>query len=188
MGDENYAFVDLQGFKSNTNRFVVKEIAILTRNITFHDIIKSTPSTFSELDTEHKKQAKWLTYNFHGLKWDWGFITLQDLRQKFIPILNGKVAYVKGEDKLQWLQQILGFNTRICQIVNIEPLNCALSLSLNNGSTYRKFQICKEHTIMKHGKRCHCALKNVLILDNWFQLNKNSVKSELLQIQAESRI
>lgn len=188
MDDDNYAFVDLQGFKSNTNRFVVKEIAILTRNITFHDIIKSTPTTFSELDTAHKKQVKWLTYNFHGLKWDRGSITLQDLRKKIVSILNGKVAYVKGENKLKWLQQILGFNIRICQIVDIEPLNCALSLSINNGSTYHKFQICKEHIAINHGKRCHCALKNVLVLDNWFQLNKESVKSELLQIQAENRI
>lgn len=184
--DDNYAFVDIQGFKSNTNRFVVKEIAIVTRNTTFHDIIKSTPSSFSELDEAHKKQVKWLTYNFHGLKWNWGSITLQELRKKIEQILNGKVAYVKGENKIKWLQQIFGFNCRLCQIVDIEPLNCALSLSLNNGSTYEKFQICKEHIAVKHGKRCHCALKNVHILENWFQQNKESVKSELLQIQTET--
>lgn len=184
----NYAFVDLQGFISNTERFVLKEIAILTRNITFHDIIKSTPTTFSELDKEHKKQVKWLTYNFHGLKWDRGYITLQELRKKAVSILNGKVAYVKGENKVKWLQQILGYNIRICQITDIESLHCALSLSLNNGNTYQKFQSCKEHITMKRGKRCHCALQNVRILDNWFQLNKESVKSELLQIQAENTI
>lgn len=93
---DNYALVDIQGFKSNTNRFVVKEIAIITRNITFHDVIKSTPSTFSELDVAHKKQVRWLTHNFHGLKWDWGFITLQELRDQIGPILSGKIIYVKG--------------------------------------------------------------------------------------------
>lgn len=185
MVDNNYAFVDLQGFKSNTNRFVVKEIAIVTRNTTFHDIIKSTPSSFSDLDVVHKKQAKWLTYNFHGLKWDFGFITFQDLRKKIEPILNGKVVYVKGENKIKWLQQILGFNSRLCQIIDIEPLNCALSLSINNGSTYTKFQVCKNHIAIKREIRCHCALKNVLILDDWFQQNQESVKSELLQTQTE---
>lgn len=183
---DNYAFVDIQGFKSNTNRFVVKEIAIITQNITFHDIVKSTPSAFSDLDAAHKKQAKWLTYNFHGLKWDWGFVTLQELRKQIEPILSGKIIYVKGDEKIHWLRQILGFEWRSCHnIIDIETFNCALCLSINNGNTYQNFKI-KNHLFIKHATRCHCTLKNVHILEKWFQQNQESVKSELSQTQTQN--
>lgn len=180
--NDNYAFVDLQGFIGNNNRFVVKEIAIITRNISFHDIVKSTPSTFSDLDAAHKKQVKWLTYNFHGLKWHWGFITLQQLRRAIEPILNEKIVYIKGDKKVKWLEQILGFKWGLCRIIDIESLNSAVSLSMNNGCTYQKFQVCKNHNAMKNKIDCHCAFKNVLIIQNWFQNNEESVKAELLNM------
>lgn len=182
MNNNNYAFVDLQGFISNANKFVVKEIAIITSNTKYHDIVKSTPTPFSDLDAAHKKQAKWLTYNFHGLKWSWGYNTIQNLRKQIVPILNQKTVYVKGDQKTEWLEQILSHQkSYVLKIINIEPLNCSLSLSLNNGSTYQKFKICENHTAMKNEERCHCALKNVLVLQNWFQQNRESLESELLE-------
>lgn len=183
MGKE-YAFVDLQGFKSNLDKFVVKEIAIITRNTTFHDVIKSTPSKFSDLDIAHKKQVKWLTYNFHGLKWEWGFITLKQLRLNIEPILSGKIVYVKGENKIKWLEQILGYKWDLCKIVDIEPFDCALSLNIKkNCTTHQKFQVCKQHAAMKNKLNCHCALKNVYILEDWFQNNQSAVKSETENLQ-----
>lgn len=183
MVDNNYAFVDLQGFKSNTDRFIVKEVAIITKNTTFHDIVKTTPLPFSSLDVTHKKQVKWLTYNFHGLKWCWGSITFQELRKTIDPILAGKTVYVKGKKKIKWLEQILGLKWGICKIIDMETFNCALSLSVNNGCTYQKFQVCALHKAMQNQERCHCALKNVYILENWFQQNQEAVQSELSQIQ-----
>lgn len=181
---EEYAFVDVQGFKSNLNKFVVKEIAIKTRNTTFHDVVKSMPTTFSDLDAAHKKQVKWLTYNFHGLKWDWGFITLKELRLRIQPVLSGKTIYVKGENKIKWLEQILGFKWVICKIVDVESFNCALSLDVNKNCTHHnKFQVCDQHTAMKNKMKCHCALKNVLILEDWFKQNLNAVKSEIQNTQ-----
>lgn len=180
---DNYAFVDLQGFKSNTNKFIVKEIAIVTKTTTFHDIIKSAPSVFSHLDAVHQKQAKWLTYNFHGLKWNWGSITFNEMRKRIEPILSGKTVCVKGAEKIHWLEEILGLKWGLCHIIDIETLNCALSLSIDNGSTYQKIETCNNHEAMiKSGERCcHCALKNALILQNWFEQNLESVQSELLQ-------
>lgn len=90
----NYAVVDFQGFKDNFDRFVVKEFAMITKNMKFHDII--TSPTNVTLDEEHLKQAKWLTENYHGLGWESGYIGLKELRNTLQPILNGKVIYVKG--------------------------------------------------------------------------------------------
>lgn len=74
--ETNYAFIDFQGFKDNLNRFIVKEFALLTKNLKFHDIIKS-PAII--LDEKHEKQAKWLTKNYHGLEWRCGHISLSEL-------------------------------------------------------------------------------------------------------------
>lgn len=54
----NYAFVDFQGFKDNFNRFIVKEFAMKTKNIKFHDIIKSPINV--TLNEKYRKQTKWL--------------------------------------------------------------------------------------------------------------------------------
>lgn len=181
--ENSFAFMDFQGFKNNRDRFVVKEVAIITKNIVFHDIVKTTPSPFSSLDFDHKKQAKWIIYNFHGLKWHWGSITFQELRKTIDPILNGKKVFVKGESKVEWLEQILGLKWGICKTINVEELNSARSLCINNGCTYEIFQVCELHKAMKNKTSCHCALKNVRILEKWFQLNQEAVKSELSETQ-----
>lgn len=156
---DTYAFVDLQGFKSNTNKFIVKEIAVVTENIAYHDIIKSAPSTFSKLDAVHKKQAMWLTYNFHGLKLNWGFITFYDMRKDIKAILNGKTVFIKGVEKIDWMEAILGRKWRTCRIIDVETLNCALSLFTNDDNedgrnTYeKKFTICNNHKAMRATKK-----------------------------------
>lgn len=182
MGD-NYAFVDLQGFMSNKERFVVKEIAIITKNIVFHDIVKTTPTSFATLDYVHKKQAKWIIYNFHGMKWHWGSITFQELRKTIDPILSGKTVFVKGDRKIKWLEQIFGLKWGLCKTIDIEELNCARSLCINNGCTYDNFNVCENHKAMKNQSLCHCALKNARILEKWFQLNQEAVKLELSETQ-----
>lgn len=102
--DDNYAFIDFQGFKSNSNYFIIKEFALITKNKKFHDIIKS-PANIT-LDEQHQKQTKWLTENYHGLNWNSGNISLTKLRNTIQPVLWKKIVYLKGEEKIKWFKHI----------------------------------------------------------------------------------
>lgn len=156
------AFVDLQGFKIESNNFIVKEIAILTCNSLFHDLIKS-PFSFQKLNIKDKKQAIWLTKNYHGLSWSCGSIPIKELREIIRPILkNIDHIYVKGKEKVEWLQFILDCKEISLNIINIEQIGCEINLKKNirNGIYV---DICK-----KHSNHFHCALKNVLDLTNWY--------------------
>lgn len=168
--EKNYAFVDFQGFKSNTNKFIVKEFAITTKNVQFHDIIKS-PYTLHHLDIQHQRQVHWLTKNHHGLDWSNGFITLNELRRTIEPILHNKIAYVKGGEKTKWLKQILGNKRNICEIIDIDSDECPLNFEKQDViNYYRKFHTCHKHKLIKkmQARNCHCALVNTLVLRNWF--------------------
>lgn len=170
--ESNYVFIDLQGFKDNSNRFIVKEFALLTNNLKFHDIIKS-PAII--LDEKHEKQAKWLTENYHGLNWCCGNISLSELRNIIQPILLNKTVYLKGQEKVKWLQYILGFNkknntTAKVNIISLETNNCLISLHKGDTNHQKKYHVCKNHRSNKNEKNpiCHCAMKNVLILNDWY--------------------
>lgn len=162
----NQAFVDFQGFKDNSNRFIVKEFALITKNIKFHDIIKS-PAAIT-LDEGHQKQAKWLRENYHGIDWDSGNICLTELRKTIHPLLTNKVVYLKGAEKVKWYQHIIGPNNTNNQIINMESIGC--TINLNETDIRNKYFACNNHPYLKNKKnpKCHCAIENVLILNDWF--------------------
>lgn len=94
-----FAIVDLQGFKDNFNNFIVEEFSFATKNMKFSDIIPST-CAFDELSAPKQKSANWLTQNFHGITWYDGDIDVIELQDTIKPILNNKIVFVKGEEKL----------------------------------------------------------------------------------------
>lgn len=161
--ESNYAIVDFQGFKDNSNRFIVKEFALITKNLKFHDIIKS-PAII--LDEKHERQAEWLTKNYHGLDRSIGHISLTELHNTIHPILMNKTVYVKGEEKVKWMQYILSANKKI-NIINLETINCLISLHKKN--IRNKFYACKNHQNIENKKNriYHCAMENVSILNDW---------------------
>lgn len=171
MNKSDWAFVDFQGFKSNSNRFIVKEFAMKTKNIKFHDIVKSPKANVAAiLDEDHQRQAKWLTENYHGLDWNCGFISLKELRCIIKPILMKKVIYIKGEEKVKWLENILNiYKNNNCEIIiiNLETIDCTINL---NKKYSKEFRICNKHLSMKNKKNpiCHCARANISILSDWY--------------------
>lgn len=174
--EDKYAFIDFQGFKDNSNRFIVKEFALITKNIIFHDTIKSPPNI--TLDESHERQAKWLTENYHGLEWTCGQISFTKLRNTIQPILQNKTVFLKGFEKVEWLQYILGINNKKnvakrINIVDLESLNCSISLHKKDIDKQNKFYACENHRSIKHKKNemRHCAMENVLILTDWYMKN-----------------
>lgn len=160
-----YAFADIQGFKDNSNEFILKEIAVITTNSSFHDVIKS-PYSIEILDKGHKRDAEWLTGHYHGIKWDDGTTSMTKLRQIIKPMLRQKIIYVKGEEKVGWMRLILGDKRNRIQIINLECMGCCVKPHEFDALTDSYKNICK-----RHPKHYHCALRNVLKICKWYLLN-----------------
>lgn len=178
----NYAIVDLQGFKDDSNNFIVKELSFLTQNIKFSDVIKS-PYTFDALNLRSQKIAYWLTNNYHGLNWSEGYITIDELRKTITPIPQNKIMYVKGEEKIDWLRDIIDEQNKMnLLIVNLESIRCELTLhndviDSNNVDNYNdrdleknkeKVYICSYSKHKKKSNNFNCALRYVVKLKKWY--------------------
>lgn len=148
------AFVDVQGFKDNSNRFILKEIAVLTSNSSFHDVIRS-PFSIEHLNEKRRRQTEWITNNYHGIKWSDGTMSMTELRKIIKPMLHHKIIFVKGAEKVQWLRFILEDKKKRIMIVN---LDCVRFIE-------NKYEnICKKHL----NENMCCALQNVLVLVEFF--------------------
>lgn len=156
------AYIDVQGFKDNSNKFILKEIAVLTRNSSFHDVIKS-PFSINRLNDVHKREVNWLTKNYHGIKWNDGKITINELRKIIKPMLHQKTIYVKGEEKIDWIRFILNDKTKSIDIVNLECIGCSVKLH-----KFKQLKDSLRNLCNIHSSQYNCALKNVLILCEWY--------------------
>lgn len=173
--ERRVAFVDMQGFKDNSNRFVLKEIAVVTSNASFHDVIKS-PFAFRHLNKKRTREAKWLTKNHHGIHWNAGTMSMTQLRTIIRPMLHRKVIYVKGIEKVQWIRFILNYDnnnngnddneSKSINIVNLDSIDALAAAAGGCTSLKQPIKIrfvgyenmCKNHP----NDQFHCALKNVL--------------------------
>lgn len=164
------AFVDLQGFVCDyNNTFAVKEICILTKNIRLHEFVKP-PFPFCELNSHFKKQAKWLENFYHGLNWNLGYISSQELQRTILPILKDKIVLVKGVKKVNWMKDILNDDKIFC--FNLEDIDCDLQLS--------KQIHCNQFTCAKHKTdNSRCARSNAALLKKWF--HSQSMYSEKIE-------
>lgn len=164
------AFVDVQGFVYNKNTFSIKEICILTKNIKLHEFIKP-PLSFDKLIPHDQKQVEWLEENYHGLNWDSGYITLQELKETISPIIKGKILLVKGCEKAKWVREI--FCDQNIDCINMEDINCDLKLS--------ELAIEDQNSCSKHkpAHRSHCARNNAVKLKRWFYAH--NVYSKILR-------
>lgn len=155
-----FVIVDLQGFKDNTNNFIVKEFSFATKNMKFSDIIQST-CTFDDLSAPKQKSSNWLTQNFHGITWYDGDIDVNELLHTIKPIFSNKIVFIKGEEKVIWLKNLL--RDSLQKIVNVETLGCNLNLQKNA----EMFGLmCSKHKRMSHN--LHCALNNVGKIFDWY--------------------
>lgn len=152
------AIVDIQGFKLQNNEFVFKELAILTEEYQLQHYIFKPPFSYKDLTTTEKRQVKWLQHNFHGFKWDDGYIPYQKLYATVEPLLRNKIIFVKGSEKMRWIEQAFGseFTT-----YDVEEDGCPKLSAL-------KFENDVPSCIIHNG---YCALENVFLIRN-FMRNK----------------
>ena len=141
--------IDVQGFKTEKNRFLVKELAAYDGCKICHYVFKP-PFTFDCLPYEYQKQANWLTANHHCIKWGTGFVPLHKF-SAIIPQLTDTTqeVYVKGKEKADYIQKYT--RTPILELPDSPAIQ-------QEGSS-----------CFYHSKNlCICALTNVYNLYNQF--------------------
>lgn len=161
--NNEYVFADVQGFKRACNEFVVKEICIISGNVEFHELVKS-PCQYSELDWIYRRQANYVTDKHHGLKFDAGNISRDELIERTLEYVTGKVVLVKGVEKVWWLNQIYGGYCDF-KCVNIENEDYFVRQMTNFLEIMR---ICPYHLRFKKYYGCRCALSNARSLRDFF--------------------
>lgn len=146
-------FVDLQGFKGKENDFIVKELAVLSPVGLVHYIF-TPPYKRSLLSSTQIKEVIWLKSNHHGLDWNDGFIPYYKAGALLRNAIGDGTVYVKGFEKIQWIQRLV--NARPV-IINVENIDCDVRFS-------DKMVDCLP--CLNH--RGVCALKNVFMLRKWY--------------------
>lgn len=157
--NEEWVFVDIQGYKVNKNRFMCKEFCLISGNETFHAIVKSW-YPYKKLLSHYKRQIDWLTNYFHGLQYDCGELHINELTNIVYPKLVDKIIIVKGFQKIAWMKYIFRKHGDInCR--NIENLNYEPSELTNEVYT-----VCDFHNARYNWSKCHCAMSNALKLED----------------------
>lgn len=147
---KRFAFADVQGFRRDRNVFVLKEFCLISDDNEFHELVKS-PCQYSELDRCYQRQATYVSYNHHGLKFDTGGITLDELIERTLEHVANKIVLVKGVEKVWWLKQIYGD----IKCVNIEDVDCFARQTTNLSEI---LPICSHHLQFRGYYDCRCAL------------------------------
>lgn len=97
--------LDIQGFKIEKNKFIVKELAGFNGEKICHYIFKP-PFPFDMLSPDIQKDAKWVIEKYHSIQWDEGVTPLH----RFNTILTDLVGkadriYVKGKEKAEYIRR-----------------------------------------------------------------------------------
>lgn len=145
----SYIIIDVQGFKSENNGFIPKELAAFNGNQISHYIFR-IPFPFNSLPRDLQKQNKWLVENFHGINWSEGFTPLHQFKNIITNLAEkADVIYVKGKEKANHIRK---YTSK--PVVELEEHPALPELAPN----------CLHHS----RNPCKCALSNVVFLRDTF--------------------
>lgn len=153
-------FVDIQGFRGNGARFIIKEISIMKHGVLSTHLFDA-PYNYKYLEKKYKNQALWLFYNHHKLSWNDGYIPYSRVeeiiyKELIIKNNNNNTIFIKGDQKRKWLRDYCYVDA-----MNIESLeNCPNLKSMdvfldNNNNTYNTL-----------------SQKNVIKIFRWYKYQK----------------
>lgn len=152
----NCLFVDLQGFKSFKNEFIVKELAIGTNECTQVFLIKP-PYPFYSLTESEKRHVRYIERN-KGIMWREGYIDYKEFKRTAANYLLNKKIFVKGSEKIKWVKDLC----ENCTVIDLgEKGSPNLQMLHENYTTSDYAHICIHHKKV-------CALKNVMCIKKWY--------------------
>lgn len=97
--------IDVQGYCIG-NKFIPKELATFDGEQLAHFVFKP-PFHIDYLHVNERQQVRWLEKYYHGLKWEDGFTSLDELPKILEKIQQGKDIYCKGILKYNMLKEYL---------------------------------------------------------------------------------
>jgi hypothetical protein len=159
--------LDFQGFKSVANKFIVKELALISVDSQVYELhLLQPPCDFSELPFHLQKQVMWLEKHCHGLYWGSGFRKYENLKEIFLNVKIQGNVYVKGKEKQKFVSDLLSdLNVKV---INLEDLGCPKLEDLKSDYMQTEIMIpCN----FNHNTR-NCAYVNVQVLLKWWKLEK----------------
>lgn len=162
----SFIFVDVQGFKDCYNQFIIKELALSTKEFTQVYLIKP-PYAYNTLSREEKKTVRYLERE-RGITWSEGHIDYREFKRIIIPLIENKIIIMKGLEKQKWIKELC----ENCVLVDIEDRG-----SPNFMTLYKNY--CKNEcnfNCLSHAK--FCALKNVICIKKWSL--ENNILNNLL--------
>lgn len=148
---ENTICIDFQGFKTNRNEFIIKEVAVVFNAKEHINFIIKPPFDFQYLTPEKQKEANWLTNNYHHLKWNDGSVSFRSIIKFLRANVRHSNIYVKGKEKKKWLEKIIEQ-----KVINIEEIGC-----INFKQLQIKYPECIYCSYHNYGV---CALRNALLI------------------------
>lgn len=127
------AVVEFHAFKDNEQRFIVKELAIVSAHAQYQ-IIFNPPYCLCKLNEKMRKSVRWLSRHYHHIGWDYSGIPYnEDLIRTFVK--SFPVIYSKGLEKVNFLQE---FHCNVVEIdATLKPCHCTVDCILpqhNSGS------------------------------------------------------
>ncbi|CAH0387609.1 unnamed protein product [Bemisia tabaci] len=150
--------ISVHGFKSNTNRYIVKECSLITLDgeALYHWIVKS-PFQLSELDHSRRREASHVTHRVHGLSWDDGDIEYGDWVNSLKTLADrAETIYAKGKEIALFLSTLLGV-----AVTNVEDLGCPALKNLTGPALE-----CLHHRLAQSSVT-NCALVNASLVRHW---------------------
>ena len=102
--------LDVQGFKSSLNRFVFKGVALINLEDDSMPMVFyfQSPYQWKNLLSQYKSVNRWLEKYWHGISWNSGVIPYDRLSETLKECCKDATKiWVKGEEKRQWVAEIL---------------------------------------------------------------------------------
>jgi len=156
--------VDFQAFKDEYNRYILKEMAIISvhTNEVAHCLIKP-PHVLSKLSSNSRASVKYLQRNHHGIFWEDGYTSYTEAIRLLKDITeNAEKILIKGLERARYIETITGKPT-----VDFDSLHCPRAKQLPCISSapdcfyYR-------HTSTYQAYFEACSLKRVYKLKRWY--------------------
>lgn len=169
-------FVDLQGFIVR-EKFVVKEVAVLRDGTVLTHHVFTAPMAWDLLTKSEKSKACWLTANHHGLNWKDGDIKYARVKEIIRRaacegLMSETTIYVKGLEKKQWLEEILGDAAHdvdaVIKTIDADYENIGRLETLTAVRLFR----CGRHVN-------NCAITNVCKLRDWWTERNDILDSHM---------
>lgn len=160
--DEKSCIIEFQAFRSNKNRFIIKELVILDLlTCVAYPFTFMPPFSFRKLNSKARKTNKWISKNFHHIDWYDGFITYSNLHSIMYHFCKefGKI-YTRGSEKKTWIQQYTH-----CDVLDV---------TIDKTFPFQHQNVCFSSRNPKHAQS-QCALQNAYHLAAFLEYDKNVV-------------